>query len=154
MPVTDDQVATLRALLTGESEEYQRRLAELDREAAKTGWTGLIAAGFFEAVYRRFARRTNRHAEVIKFVGDARARYADVGKDFDPHAAERLILHSLGVEGSIQDLDDNTVIGIQLTVMGMLVADAQLNEAELDEFIQQVRETANEIIGLRESGSA
>jgi hypothetical protein len=42
MPVTDESVATLRALLAGESKEYERLYAQLDPIAKRTGYLPMI----------------------------------------------------------------------------------------------------------------
>lgn len=144
MPVTDDQVDTLRALLTGQSEEYLRRFGQLDPEAAKTGFSALVTAGFFEAVYRRFAEEQNKHAKVVEFVGDLRARLDESGRELDARAAERLVLRSLGNEGSVADIDDKTALSTQMTVLAALILDEELAETDLEEFIREVRAVADD----------
>lgn len=76
MAVTEGQVATLRAQLAGDFEDYERQWARLDKEAATAGYTALIAAGFFEAVDRRFVKNSTiaDTADIIEFVGDVRTR--------------------------------------------------------------------------------
>jgi hypothetical protein len=143
--VTDEQVATLRAQLAGNSDEYKRRWEQLDKGSAKVGYTALVAAGFFEAVDRRFAKNSviAGRSDVVGYVGDVRARSERVANELDPHAAERLMLHALG-EGSIADLDDETVAGTQMLIRAALVTDEELDDAELDAFMAEVREVAEE----------
>jgi hypothetical protein len=72
MPVTDHQVATLRALLAGDPGEHARLHAQLDRDADRAGYSALIAAACFEAADRRFAASHTR-ADIAEFVASARA---------------------------------------------------------------------------------
>jgi hypothetical protein len=135
--VTDHQVATLRAYLSGNFDEYERLYAHLDREADQAGYGALIAGGFFEAVDRRFAKE-GTVTDVIEFVGAVRARSERLSESIDPTAAERLIRHSLG-DGSIADLDDKTVVGTQFLLLAGLVADEEFDEADLDDFLAEAR---------------
>lgn len=148
MPVTEDQVAALRAQLAGDIDEHEQLFAQLDPTAARTGYTALIAAAFFEAVDRRFAKGSTiaDDADIVEFVGSVRARSEDAAKKIDTRAAERLILHSLG-KGSIDDLDDATVIHTQMLLLAGLVADEQFDNAGLDRFMVEVRTVAEEWAG-------
>src|SRR4051794_8988428 len=92
--LTDDQVATLRAYLAGDFDQYERLYERLDRQAARTTYLALIDAAFFEAVDRRFAKNGTR-ADVIEFVADVRARSDNLG-EIDALTAERLIRAVLG----------------------------------------------------------
>jgi hypothetical protein len=76
MTVTDEQVAFLRAHLSGDTEEYQRKWELLDREAAKVSYPSLIAAAFFKAVDRHFDKEHTSAADVVEFVANVRARSA------------------------------------------------------------------------------
>lgn len=145
MAVTDDQVAALRLYLRGDLDEYQRLVERLDRDAAKTGYSALLAAAFFEAVDRRFAENHD-DAEVVEFVGAVRSRSERLAEQIDPKVAERMIWHSLG-KGSIADLNDEAVIGTQFTLLAALVVDAQLNDSQLDAFLAESRTVADEWTG-------
>jgi hypothetical protein len=142
MAIGDDQVATLRAHLAGEFEEYERRWEQLDKEAARTEYTALVAAAFFEAVDRRFAK-DGTVADVIDFVGDVRSRSEELSDAIDPRIAERLIRHALG-DGSIGDIGDETMGSTQMLLLVALIADEQLDDAGLDEFMTEVRAVADE----------
>jgi pantoate kinase len=142
MAVTADQVATLRAHLAGDFDEYNRLWASLDRKAADTGYTALIAAAFFEAVDRRFAK-SGAGADVIEFVGSVRARFDEGGDEIDPLAAETLIRAALG-DDSGTELDDDTVISTQITVLTALILDENLDNVDLDEFMEEARKLADE----------
>jgi hypothetical protein len=73
MAVSRAHMATLRALLAGESNEYERLYAQLDPIARRTAYLPLIDVVFFKAVHRRFgAGRTA--SDLIEFVGGVRWR--------------------------------------------------------------------------------
>jgi hypothetical protein len=142
MSVTADEVATLRAYLAGDFDLHERLYERLEEASTRTGYMALIAAGFFEAVDRRFAQDRTM-ADVISFVGDLRSRTDELSEAIDPHVAERLIRHSLG-EGSIADLDDRTVAGTQFLLLAGLVADEQFDDAGLESFMAEVRKLADQ----------
>lgn len=144
MPVTAEEVATLRAHLAGDFDEYKRLFSQLDRSTAKTGYTALIAASFFEAVDRRFAQNGS-NSDIIEFVGSVRARFDESGNDIDPNAAEILIRSVLG-DDSDAELDDDTVVSTQITLLTALILDEHLDDAGLDEFLDEARKLANEWI--------
>ncbi|GAA4983517.1 hypothetical protein [Actinopolymorpha pittospori] len=81
--VTAEQVAALRALLAGDLEEHVRLRDQLDREAAATGYTALLAAAFFEAVDRRFGQ-DGASADMAAFVSDVRSRTTAAAESIDP----------------------------------------------------------------------
>src|SRR5918992_1586448 len=141
MAVPADQVATLRAYLAGDFEEYERRYAQLDPDAVRKTYMALIEAACFEAIDRRFAK-SGTVADVIEYVGDVRSRSERVGEKLDPRVAEQLIRAVLG-DGSIDDLDDKTRFGTEIVLLAALIADEQLDEAGLDEFIAQARQLAD-----------
>jgi hypothetical protein len=144
MVVTDEQVATLRAYLAGEFDEYERLSERLDPDVDGLGYGALIAGGFFEAVDRRFARGGTR-ADVVEYVGDVRSRSERLSEQIDPVIAERLIMHSLG-ENSIDDLDDKVVVHTQLLLLIALVGDEQLDDVGLDKFIATTRAFGNRLL--------
>lgn len=59
MPVTDEQIATLRAQLRGNIVEHRRLLKQLDADEANVGYPALIAAAFITAVQQRFIKTDN-----------------------------------------------------------------------------------------------
>jgi hypothetical protein len=145
MPVTDDQTSTLRALLAGDFEEHKRLRERLDRDGARAGYLALLEAACFEAIDRRFAQQGSATADVIEFVGSARARSDEIEDQLDPHAAERLIRAVLG-DGSIDEMDDKTRFGTEIVLLGVLIADEHLDNAGLNDFLAEARKLANEWI--------
>jgi hypothetical protein len=144
MPVTDEQVATLRAHLAGDAEEYQRLWKRLDRDAAKVGYMALLAAAFFEAVDRRFAK-DGTVADVIEFVAEVRARLGDNADEIDPGVAERLIKDALG-DGTTEGLDEETIVATKVMLLTALISDMQLDGLRLDEFMATSRELGDRLM--------
>ena len=144
MPVNDDQVAVLHALLTDDVERHKVLYSQLDRAEARTGYTALVAGAFCEAVERRFPQG-HQPADVITFVGDVRSRSERLARELDPQVAERIIRAVLG-EGSISDLSDATVAGTQIVLLAALIADEQLDDAGLDTFLGSARKLADQLM--------
>lgn len=145
MTVTDKQVAALHAQLAGRGEEHKRLFAELDADEVGHGYSALVAAAVFEAIERRFVKngKVADDAEVIQFIAELRSKNADVAEKLDPVIAERLIFHSLG-KGEIDDIDRTVFFGTQILVLAGLIADANLDEDELESFMSTAREIAED----------
>lgn len=142
MAVTAGQVATLRAFLARDFDEYERLYEQLDPAAARSGYTALIAAAFVEAVERRFSADST-DAAVVEFVAVARARFDESGDRIDPRAAERMI-RAVHTDEEINDLDTKTVVGIEVILLTALVADEGLDDAGIDELLAKARKLADE----------
>ena len=140
MPVTDHQVATLRALLAGDFEEHSRLRAQLDLDADREGYSALTAAGFFEAADRHFTAGHTR-AEIAEFVAAARATSADTAEKIDPRIAERMI-RGVFEDENIDDVTGQTVVETQVLLLVALVAEARLDAPELDAFLAESRKLA------------
>src|ERR1700730_3326172 len=134
MSVTDDQVAALRAQLTGDYDEHRRLLADLNQRGALSGYTALVTAAFIEAVDRRFGPVHRDDAAVIEFIGDVRSRFPGADDEIDPAAAARVVATALG-RGSISDLDGPTIRRTETLLLPLIVADEQLTGEELDRFL-------------------
>jgi hypothetical protein len=142
MPVTDHQVAALRAHVTGDFEEYKRLTSQFDKETDKIGWAALIAAGFYEAVDRRFA---NSSDEIVEYVGSVRARSDRAAEEIDPVTAERLVRYALA-GGQDPDVDGRTRALTQMVLLAVLVHDSSYDEQELERFLTEVRRFADQMI--------
>jgi len=144
MPVTDDQVAALRALLSDDMDRHRQLFGALDRAEAKKGYTALVTAAFIEAVERRFG--TGYQAtDIVTFVADVRARSDRLARELDPDVAERVIRVVLE-DAPVEDLPRNAVTGAQLLVLVGLIADARLDDAGLDEFLAAARKLADQLM--------
>jgi hypothetical protein len=145
MPVTDDQVAALRALLTDDMQLHRRVFDGLDRTAAKKGYTTLVTAAFAKGVERRFGY-TYQSADIVGFVADVRARSDRLAEHLDPEISERVILTVLG-DASVRDLSHSVVTSTQLLLLAGLVSDEHFDGERLDAFLVSARKLADQIIG-------
>lgn len=141
--VTDEHVAALRALLTGNLEEHERLRDQLSPDS-REGYAALITAAFFEATERRFGQDYTR-ADVIDFVADVRARSSRISETMDPVAAERMILAVVGDE-DIEDLDDRTRGALQIVLLAGLIADEELDGPALDDTLAKARALAGHLL--------
>ena len=144
MPVTDDQVATLRALLSDDMDRYRQLFSGLDRAEAKKGYSALVTAGFTEAVERRFGT-SYRGADIVEFVASVRSRSDQVAAELDPDVAERVIRVVLE-DAPVDDLSRNAITGAQLLLLIGLIADAQLDGLGLDQFLAEARKLADPLM--------
>jgi hypothetical protein len=142
MPVTDEQAASLRALLARQPDEHLRLFNLLDQNSRKTGYQALVSAAFMTAVERRFARDVSP-AEVIEFVGQVRSRSLHFADRVDPVIAERVIMAVLA-DDSLDDIDPYKSLEAQSTLLAALVYDEDLDDAGLDAFLAKAREVADE----------
>lgn len=140
MPVTDEQEAALHAQLAGKFDEHMRLLDALDPAAARTGYSALVSAAFSLAAERRFPEGTPT-AEIIDYVADVRSR-SDRTAAIDPVAAERVLL-AISADEKIGDIDRRTSFETQLVLLAALIADAHLDDRELDEFMLKSRRRAD-----------
>jgi hypothetical protein len=145
MPVTDDQVATLRALLANDRDRYRQLFAGLDRAEAGKGYNALVAASFGLAAQRRFGSSYTQ-ADIVTFVGDVRAKSAGVSEDLDPEAAELMLSAVLG-SASTRGMSRESKAITQILLLGGLIADEHLDDAGLDAFLADARKLADQILG-------
>jgi hypothetical protein len=141
MPVTDHQIATLRALLAGDFDEHSRLRGLLDRDADREGYSALIAAGFFLAADRRFAR-SHTKADITEFVAAARATSPDAAEQIDPRLAERMI-RGVFDDDDMHDVPGQTLVETQVMLLAALVSEAWPGAAELDAFLADTRKLAD-----------
>jgi hypothetical protein len=144
MTITDDEVAALRAHLSGNQALQQELYARLVNPASRSRYATLVAAAFFEAVNRRFAK--DAAADVISFVADVRSRSDRLAESIDPQAAEQLIRGVL-TEEDFPDLDTGTRGRLFIVLLVALVSDEQVNGDELDAFLAEARKTADGWLG-------
>jgi hypothetical protein len=142
MPVTDEQVAPLRAQLAGQPEEHLRLFNLLDQNAKNTGYQALVSAAFVTAVQRRFAPEASQ-GEVVEFVGSVRSRSPQVADKIDPVIAERVVMGVLA-DDSLDDVDARKSFETQLVLMAAIVGGENLDDAGLDAFLAQARKLADQ----------
>lgn len=139
MKVSADQVASIRALLTRDIQGYERISERLD-QPNKNARGALIAAAFCLAGRRRF--KGCELPDVRAFVDDLRFGRG-VKDEIDPCIAERLLLATFTSE-AIDDIDDDTQGGHFGILLAGLVADAQLDDSQLDAFLADAKKLADE----------
>lgn len=138
--VTSDQVEAMRAYLTGDGDSYKQMIDQFDATARKAH-AALIIASFIMAADRRFGKGSTR-ADVTEFVSNLRSRSEQLADDIDQNQAERLIM-AVHTGEDIDDIDD----GLYSLLLAGLIADAQLSDAELDEFLDNARDLADQMLG-------
>lgn len=148
MPITDEQVAVLRAQLAGNREEHLRLMEQLDSNEANVYYTALVAAAFIEAAERRFTKDgiVANNSDVIAFVAQVRETDEKSASLIDPQIAESMILDLLG-RGTMVDADPDTKFGHQTVLLAALVGEEQFTPSELDAFLHKARLLADELLG-------
>jgi hypothetical protein len=142
MPVTDEQVAPLRAQLARQHEEHLRLFNLLDKDSKNTGYHALVSAAFVTAVERRFTPDVSP-GEVIEFVGNVRSTSPQVADQVDPAIAERVIMAVFN-DDSLDDVDGRKNLETQIFVMVAIIGAEHLDDAGLDAFLAQARKLADQ----------
>jgi hypothetical protein len=145
MPVTNDEIAALRAHLQGNQALQQELYARISTPDAKARYTTLLAMAFFEAVSRRFGGRDSA-AGVIEYVAEVRARGPEVGEKIDPGAAERVIRRALTDDVDVSDISDGMRGRIFLIFVLALVSDAEYDDDQLEAFLVEARKAADDAL--------
>lgn len=147
MPITDEQVAVLRAQLRGNREEHLRLLDQLGSEEANVFYTALVGAAFIEAAQHRFIKNSEvvSTSQVIDFVAQVRERSDDSSHLINPQLAESMLLELLG-KGTMIDADPDTKFGHQIVMLSAMVGERHFTTVELDTFLQSARSLAEELL--------
>lgn len=146
MPVTDDIVATVRAYLQADKEEFQRLNAGLDRARdASVAYKAMVIGAFIVAVERKFTEQSSRD-EIIDYVANVRSRGPNMPDVLDPTASERMI-SSVFTDESIRDIDSRAKFNIWTHFATAIVNDEGITGPELDDFLAKARQEADELIG-------
>ncbi|WP_344889813.1 hypothetical protein [Actinomadura meridiana] len=146
MKVNDSAVATLRAMLVGDMDAYERLLDSLKTEEEQGGFFTLVTAAFFEAVDQKFAPPNNvaELPDIIEFIAYQRSAYPTVADQLDPNVAEQVIMHAIGKGTISDDVGGDALLGTKLLLLAALSNDADLDEARLDNFLTKARAEADE----------
>lgn len=142
--VTDEYVAALRAMLTGNG-EYHRLSAELQaRDGERSGdvFSALTGMALFTAARRRFPDGWT-NADVVRLVGQVRAWFAGGTGDIDPHVAEGVLRGALG-DAAAGNLD-KAAMAIAVPALLSVLLDQQgiSSAAAIDTFLADVRPLAD-----------
>jgi hypothetical protein len=144
MSILDEHEALLRAMLAADVSEYERIAHRLDVAGGLDGYNMLVASAFCLAVRRRFFSNPTA-ADIIRFVGEQRARLVESQDDFDPLVAEQLIRSALG-HPSDDSVDDETKANAQLAILMGIVDDEIRDDVALEEFVAEARQLAESAI--------
>lgn len=144
MPISDLQLATLRAQLAGDAAEHRRLLSQLDPGTDQRPYAILANAAFIETAGRRFGNR-GTPAAARAFVADVRTRSETVRDSLDPPLAEQVLLTAIA-DGTISGIDPWAVRSTQLVMLAAMIADEQPDDAQLDEFLAAVRALAESML--------
>jgi hypothetical protein len=140
VPVTDEQVVTLRAFLVFDP-LYERLTRELAGTGRWHGFSDLVVSAFVTAARRRFAP-TWTSAQIVRFAAQIRNGLRPHGVDLDPLATETLLRQALG-DRITSNHDDTTHAQVMLYVLAELIASEHLDQAGLDAFLAEARTLAD-----------
>lgn len=144
MPVTDEQIAWLRAYLVGDMETVKQVAPEAAAPQAATGLDTLVFAAFVIAARKRFAP-TWSHAKVNKFVAEVRALLAEQPDIIDPITAENQLRNALG-EQMTDRPDPAERARAQLILLSFLVESDSRADAELNVLLAEARKEADDLL--------
>ena len=138
MPVTDMQVAVLRAFLTHDGDRVTPLAYQLG-EAGMVGYVRLAEAALSVIARRKFAPRFT-NADLVRFVAAARtARLADGDEfDFDPAVGEHVLRYSLGQPVTLA-LDLEPRLRAIVALLDALSEDELTSEADFDGLLAEAR---------------
>jgi hypothetical protein len=146
VPVTDEQVVTLRAFLIFDP-VYERLTRELAGTGRWQGFSELVVSAFVTAARRRFAPAWTS-AQLVRFTAQIRNGLRPHGVDLDPLATEMLLRQALG-DRATSNHDDTTHAQVMLYVLGELIAGEHLDRAGLDAFLAEARAQADARLAAR-----
>lgn len=141
--VADEDIAALRALLSGDSARFREIRDAPGRAGTKRTWVAVLLAAFTQAVYLRFGADAARE-EVAAYVADVRGRSEAIARGFTAYEAEQLImmLVSDAVEASGVSARAKGAILIAFTVA--VVSDARLDDLAIEAFLAIARRKADQ----------
>lgn len=145
MTVTAEQLASVRAYVTGDTNEFKRITDAFDATEGRVNGA-LISAAFYLAASKRFAVADPK-SEIISFVSDLRSTSAEeVADAINPHIAERLLLTTVADE-DIDDIDDEVRGKLISLLLVAMVKEANFEGSELDGFLVEAGRLAEKWLG-------
>jgi hypothetical protein len=140
--VTDEYVAALRACLTGDEGAYEHLSAELQArdggERSGNLYSALTGMALFMAARRRFPDGCT-NAEVVRLVGQARARFADTDGEIDPRVGESVLLNAAGNAAAAENLDKTAMAIAVPALLVVLLEQGDISGDRLDVFLNEAR---------------
>lgn len=145
--VSDMHVAALGAFLAEGPDILMERYGEEIKAETRSGFSLLIYYAFARAARLKFSP-TYTFPQVIRYVADLRLLLGEDAHEVDPRAAEGLIRFSLGDKTFSGrppfGVDQLTMLRAELHLLVALMSDAELDETELEEFIEDAAALARE----------
>ncbi|GGQ30602.1 hypothetical protein BKA00_002874 [Actinomadura coerulea] len=144
--ITDLHKRALRAFLVGADEEWEVCASEIQGEGdSSQGYPTLFAFALGTMVRRRFPPPWS-WTDVIRYVADLRIKLDEQADELNPRLAENVIRfllsdHSLN-EPPLTSANQEEVAGIQQMLLVALTAEADLDDAGVDELINEAAEAA------------
>lgn len=139
MMVTSEEVAALRFALTRDTEGFDRLDVAFPLEWT-AGLPALMAHAFIAAARQYFPPGWTA-ADVIRFVGQLRARDQGSFSDVSAGAAEQMLLSALRGQPMHDEFDEADKGYTQIAVLSELVR--SLDRHQLDALLQQARTQAD-----------
>jgi hypothetical protein len=140
--VTDEQVAALRAALTGDTDTFDRLGGPSGLDYGDA-FPVLMATAFILASRRRFGRGWST-ADVIRFVGEVRLGYDAEDGYIDPDAAEQLLLAALRDKSLPAGIGGEARGSAQFALLNSMVSDEYPESHHLDALLQEARQMADQ----------
>jgi hypothetical protein len=142
MPVTDQHVAALRALILDDERRFIPLTAQLTDDDM-LAYELLLRAALALAAARRFASGFS-HGDLIRYVARLRAGTADRAEDMDldPLAAEATLRRALGQPAPAVS-DPRTRLRSTVALLTVVVGDLALGESRADALLVEARILAN-----------
>jgi hypothetical protein len=144
MPVTEHQAAALRAQLSGDIDEASRLIRQFSTREDLQGFAMLTMAVFIKAVRLRYGRNGTRE-DAIRLVADVRSRSDRLSESIDPGAAES-VLTAAFTHSDVPELDPEELRGIFNTFGSVMITEAHLDGAQLDDFLAKARALADKML--------
>ena len=137
--ITDDHLAMLSAVLMGDADALDRfeRAFGLDHSQEISAF---VAHAFVAAARRRFPPGWS-NADVIRFVGQLRARNQGEQSDVNTDVAEQMLYSALGGQPMSGEVDEFAKGYAQFALLAELVSD--LDAQQLDVFLAEARALAD-----------
>lgn len=154
--IEDEHVAALRSLLEGRPEASEAYASVTD-DAAASGYTMVIYSAFAVAVRRRFSPKYT-HAQLARYVADLRISFGKDASQINPRVAESMMRAALGDETlkarEPYGADLPTLVAAELAILDDLVQGAGLDEAGLDELLNEAADGARKWLAAERAAQA
>ena len=151
--VSDMHVAAMRTFLVEGPDVWLERYGERLQEEVHSGFSLLTYYALTKAVRVKFSP-TYSFPQVIRYVADLRLSLGEGASELDPRVAEGFIRYMLGddtYDGRPPfGADQVTMVRAEFHLLLAIVLEADLDQAELDEFIDGSAALAREWIATRQ----